>query len=177
MVPLVVNDALLEVATSNPFDIGAEQALAFATGREVRMLLASPPRIRERLDVLYGAARREGSVKDILGGMEAADVTELADQQDDLDAEAAAAEASSRPIIKLVDVLLADGITSRASDIHIESGETVVVVRYRIDGVLRHAMTIPRKAGTAAHFAHQDHVRSGHRRPACDRRTGAPASR
>jgi type II secretory ATPase GspE/PulE/Tfp pilus assembly ATPase PilB-like protein/ActR/RegA family two-component response regulator len=148
VVPLVVNDALLEVATSNPFDIGAEQALAFATGREVRMLLASPPRIRERLDVLYGAARREGSVKDILGGMEAADVTELADQQDDLDAEAAAAEASSRPIIKLVDVLLADGITSRASDIHIESGETVVVVRYRIDGVLRHAMTIPRKAGT-----------------------------
>ena len=147
VVPLVVNDALLEVATSNPFDIGAEQALAFATGREVRMLLASPPRIRERLDLLYGAARREGSVKDILGGMEAADVTELADQQDDLDAEAAAAEASSRPIIKLVDVLLADGITSRASDIHVVSGETVVVVRYRIDGVLRHAMTIPRKAG------------------------------
>jgi type II secretory ATPase GspE/PulE/Tfp pilus assembly ATPase PilB-like protein/ActR/RegA family two-component response regulator len=112
------------------------------------MLLASPQRIRERLDTLYGAARREGSVKDILGGMEAADVTELADQQDDLDAEAAAAEASSRPIIKLVDVLLADGITSRASDIHVESGETVIVVRYRIDGVLRHAMTIPRKAGT-----------------------------
>src|SRR5690606_37822850 len=37
--------------------------------------------------------------------------------------------------------------TSRASDIHIESGESAVVVRYRIDGVLRQAMTIPRKAG------------------------------
>ena len=148
VVPLTVTDAVLEVATSNPFDIGAEQALAFATGREVRMLLASPPRIRERLDMLYGAARREGSVKDILGGMEAAEVTELDDGQEDIDAETAAAEASSRPIIKLVDVLLADGITSRASDIHVESGEQVVVVRYRIDGVLRHAMTIPRKAGT-----------------------------
>ena len=147
VVPLTVTDAVLEVATSNPFDIGAEQALAFATGREVRMLLASPPRIRERLDLLYGSARREGSVKDILGGMEDVAVTEMAEQEE-LDAEAAAAEASSRPIVKLVDVLLADGITSRASDIHVESGEQVVVVRYRIDGVLRHAMTIPRKAGT-----------------------------
>ena len=48
VVPLLVTDALLEVATANPFDIGAEQALAFATGREVRMALASPPRIRTR---------------------------------------------------------------------------------------------------------------------------------
>jgi type II secretory ATPase GspE/PulE/Tfp pilus assembly ATPase PilB-like protein/CheY-like chemotaxis protein len=148
VVPLKVTDALLEVATSNPFDIGAEQALAFATGREVRMLLASPPRIREKLDELYGVARREGSVKDILGGMEATDVQQLEDEADEIDADTLKDEASSRPIIKLVDVLLADGITSRASDIHVESGEQVVVVRYRIDGVLRHAMTIPRKAGT-----------------------------
>ncbi|HEY3935048.1 MAG TPA: type II/IV secretion system protein [Gemmatimonadales bacterium] len=148
VVPLTVNDVLLEVATSNPFDIGAEQALAFATGREVRMLLASPPRIREKLDQLYGAARREGSVKDILTGMDAADVRTVDEEQDEIDADAAAAEASSRPIVKLVNVLLDDGVSSRASDIHIESGEQAVVVRYRIDGVLRHAMTIPRKAGT-----------------------------
>src|ERR1019366_2231703 len=98
-------------------------------------------------DQLYGSARREGSVKDILTGMEALDVTELPDEVDEADAQAIEAEASSRPIIKLVGVLLADGITSRASDIHIESGEQAVTVRYRIDGVLRHAMTIPRKAG------------------------------
>ena len=148
VIPLTVTDALLEVATSNPFDIGAEQALAFATGREVRMVLASPPRIREKLDQLYGPSRREGSVKDILTGMEAFDISEVRDDAEDLDAAEIEAEASSRPIVKLVGVLLADGITSRASDIHIESGEQAVTVRYRIDGVLRHAMTIPRKAGT-----------------------------
>jgi type II secretory ATPase GspE/PulE/Tfp pilus assembly ATPase PilB-like protein/CheY-like chemotaxis protein len=148
VVPLTVTDALFEVATSNPFDIGAEQSLAFATGREVRMLLASPPRIREKLDQLYGASRREGSVKELLTGMEEFDVTELSEEDEELDAEALKDEASSRPIVKLVGVLLADGITSRASDIHIESGEQAVTVRYRIDGVLRHAMTIPRKAGT-----------------------------
>ena len=51
------------------------------------------------------------------------------------------------PIIKLVDTLIADGITSRASDIHVEPVEAGVVVRYRIDGVLRQVMKIPRSAG------------------------------
>lgn len=145
-VPLKVTDALLEVATSDPFDIGAEQSIAFATGREVRMALASPPRVRARLDELYGAVRNETSVADLVAGMEGLTVTEITEEEEP-DADVAAAEASSRPIVKLVEVLLHDGITSRASDIHIESGEQAVVVRYRIDGVLREAMTIPRKAG------------------------------
>src|SRR5690606_22476018 len=54
VLPIEVTDSLLVVATANPFDVGAEQALAFATGREVRMALATPPRILERIDELYG---------------------------------------------------------------------------------------------------------------------------
>jgi type II secretory ATPase GspE/PulE/Tfp pilus assembly ATPase PilB-like protein/ActR/RegA family two-component response regulator len=73
------------------------------------------------------------------------DVREL--QEDDEEAAASAEEASQRPIIRLVDVMLADGVTSRASDIHVEPIEGGVVVRYRIDGVLRQVMKIPRKAG------------------------------
>jgi type II secretory ATPase GspE/PulE/Tfp pilus assembly ATPase PilB-like protein/CheY-like chemotaxis protein len=146
VMPIRVTDALLEVATANPFDVGAEQALAFATGREVRMALASPPRILDKIDELYGVPVGEG-VSKLIAGMQDLDIQSIEEHPDDEDDELAAQEASSRPIIKLVDVLLADGITSRASDIHIESGETAVTVRYRIDGVLRQAMTIPRKAG------------------------------
>ncbi len=144
-VPLVVTDSLLEVATASPYDVGAEQSLAFATGREVRMSLASATAITRKLDELYGAEQPD-DVAHLLEGMGTFDITEI-DESDDHDIEAVTAEATSRPIVKLVDVLLADGITSRASDIHIESAETAVIVRYRIDGVLRQAMTIPRKAG------------------------------
>jgi type II secretory ATPase GspE/PulE/Tfp pilus assembly ATPase PilB-like protein/CheY-like chemotaxis protein len=146
VVPIRVTDALLEVATANPFDVGAEQSLAFATGREVRMALASPPKIGEKLDELYGIPVGEGVTR-VIEGMAEFDVQSIEDRDDEDDEEVAAQEATSRPIIKLVNVLLADGITARASDIHIESGESSVVVRYRIDGVLRQAMTIPRKAG------------------------------
>jgi len=53
VVPVGQTDSYLEVATSNPFDMDAEKMLAFATGREVRMLLGSPSKIREKLDELY----------------------------------------------------------------------------------------------------------------------------
>ncbi|MBK7717339.1 MAG: hypothetical protein IPI38_18380, partial [Gemmatimonadetes bacterium] len=48
ILPLRQTEALLEIATANPFDIDAEKDLAFATGREVRSFLCSPLKIRER---------------------------------------------------------------------------------------------------------------------------------
>ncbi|MGH7536986.1 MAG: type II/IV secretion system protein, partial [Gemmatimonadales bacterium] len=143
VVPVGETDSYIEVATANPFDIDAEKMLAFATGREVRMLLATPARIRDRLDDLYRADSDVVSrlLEGIGGDFEVKELLE------DEEAAASAEEASQRPIIRLVDVLLADGVTSRASDIHVEPIEGGVVVRYRIDGVLRQVMKIPRTAG------------------------------
>ena len=143
VLPLRMTDSFLEVATANPFDIDAEKMLAFATGREVRMLLASPTKIRERVEQLYGGA--EEAVQKILGGLEDADVQQL--EEEPADVAASAEEASTAPIVRLVDMMLADGISSRASDVHVEPVEGGVVVRYRIDGVLRQVMKIPRSAG------------------------------
>jgi type II secretory ATPase GspE/PulE/Tfp pilus assembly ATPase PilB-like protein/CheY-like chemotaxis protein len=144
VVPVGQTDSYLEIATSNPFDLDAEKMLAFATGREVRMLLGTPAVIRQRIDELY--RNEDAAMNRLLEGIGAdLDVREL--QEDDEEAAASAEEASQRPIIKLVDVMLADGVTSRASDIHVEPIEGGVVVRYRIDGVLRQVMKIPRKAG------------------------------
>ena len=144
VVPVGQTDSYLEIATANPFDLDAEKMLAFATGREVRMLLGTPAVIRQRIDELYRG--EDMAMNRLLEGIGSElDVHEL--QDDDEDAGASAEEASQRPIIRLVDVMLADGVTSRASDIHVEPIEGGVVVRYRIDGVLRQVMKIPRKAG------------------------------
>ena len=140
--PLRITDSYLEVAVANPFDIDAEKMLAFATGREVRMLLASPTRIRDKLEEVY---RPEAFVSTLLGDMEDVEIAQL--QEEPEEPEVSAEEASQRPIIRLVDLLLSDGILSRASDVHVEPAEGGVVVRYRIDGVLRQVMKIPRAAG------------------------------
>jgi type II secretory ATPase GspE/PulE/Tfp pilus assembly ATPase PilB-like protein/CheY-like chemotaxis protein len=145
--PLAMTDSYFEVATSDPFDIDAEKGLAFATGREVRLLLATPAKISEKLEELY----RTGAemVSQLLGdvGEDGPQVTQLSDEEAGSDLSASADEAQARPIVRLVDLMLSDGITSRASDIHIEPGEGGVAVRYRIDGVLRQVMNVPRSAG------------------------------
>jgi type II secretory ATPase GspE/PulE/Tfp pilus assembly ATPase PilB-like protein/CheY-like chemotaxis protein len=143
VVPVGETDSYLEVATANPFDMDAEKMLAFATGREVRMLLGSPSKIREHLDELY--RETETAVSRLLEGI--GGEFEVEQIKEDEDNAASAEQASQRPILRLVDTMIADAVTNRTSDIHIEPIEGGVVVRYRIDGVLRQIMKIPRSAG------------------------------
>ncbi|HET9383762.1 MAG TPA: type II/IV secretion system protein, partial [Gemmatimonadales bacterium] len=135
----------LEIATANPFDLDAEKALAFATGREIRVLLAAPSRITEKLDEMY---RPEKALDRLLEGMEhAQELVTLEDDAQPDDITVSAEEASQRPVIRLVDLIISEAIAARASDVHIEPEEGGVAVRYRIDGVLRQVMKIPRQAG------------------------------
>ncbi|MBI3081693.1 MAG: type II/IV secretion system protein, partial [Gemmatimonadetes bacterium] len=144
IIPLRITDSYLEIATANPFDLDCEKMLAFATGREVRIQLASPKKIQDKIDEFY---RPESVIGQLLEGMESdAEVTQLEDKQLE-EIAVSAEEASQRPVVRLVDLILSEGILSRASDIHVEPEEGGVAVRYRIDGVLRQVMKIPRAAG------------------------------
>ncbi len=147
ILPLRATDSYLEVATANPFDLDAEKALAFATAREIRMFLLAPSKIAERLDEMY---RPEKAVDKLLEGMgSSAELVQLQDSlaPDEITIAASEAEASQRPVVRLVDLIISEGILARSSDIHIEPEEGGVAVRYRIDGVLRQVMKIPRQAG------------------------------
>ena len=147
IMPVRLTDSYLEIASSNPFDLDCEKTLAFATGREVRVVLASPSSIQQRIDDLY---RPENVLEQLIEGMgdAAAEVTQLDDTPDLADELALSAEeASQRPVVRLVDLIFSEGILARASDIHIEPEEGGIAVRFRIDGVLREHMKIPRAAG------------------------------
>jgi type II secretory ATPase GspE/PulE/Tfp pilus assembly ATPase PilB-like protein len=144
VLPLRITDSFLEIATANPFDLDAEKALAFATAREIRSLVLDPAKIAEKLDELY---RPEKTVNQLLEHLESsADVVQLADEAPE-EISVSEEQASQRPVVRLVDLIVSEGILSRASDIHIEPEEGGVAVRYRIDGVLRQVMKIPRAAG------------------------------
>jgi type II secretory ATPase GspE/PulE/Tfp pilus assembly ATPase PilB-like protein len=145
IVPLRISDSIIDIATADPHDLDCEHTIGFATGRTVRMHLAPPSRILERLDELY---RPERAVEKLLQNLGDYDVQTATPEEDsELDVDAVASQASERPIIKLVDHIIAEGIKQRASDIHLESQEGGIVVTYRIDGVLRQAMVLPRAVG------------------------------
>lgn len=143
ILPLSISDSTLQIATANPFDIDCEKTLAFATSRRVVMSLAAPSRIRERIEEVYAPVQRLSALIGPANSTTLSSVVESADATDtaidDKDAE--------RPIIKLVDHIVAGGIAQGASDIHLEAGETGIAVRYRIDGMLKDIMALPKAVG------------------------------
>ncbi|MHB1222753.1 MAG: ATPase, T2SS/T4P/T4SS family [Gemmatimonadaceae bacterium] len=150
VVPVAATQALLEVATADPTDMECERSIAFASGRKVRLLLISPLTVDDALDRLYrGGVQDESVISRILENVaDKYDVQELVvEDPQDLVAGLGDGGHSDRPVIKLVDYVVAEGISSRASDIHLEPGEDGLAVRYRIDGVLRQVLMLPRTAG------------------------------
>ncbi len=72
------------------------------------------------------------------------------DEKDDTTSEKDLKElAEDLPVVKIVDSLISHAILQGASDVHIEPGEESLVVRYRIDGILHDAMTLPKDAAPA----------------------------
>ena len=145
VLPLSISDSILDIATADPLDLDCERTLAFALGRTVRMSIAAPKRISDRIDEVY---RPENVFEKILENVQGTyDVENITDTADDEELNLGISRAGERPVIQLVDRILAEGIQSRASDIHLEPEETGISVRYRIDGVLRQVMVLPKPAG------------------------------
>jgi len=139
VLPLSLSDSTLEIATANPYDLDCERTLAFASGRTVRMSLASPTRIAERLEEVYAPVDRlkkllpHSTPGEIQSSAGSAETNELKKEPE-----------VERPIIRLVDHIIAEGIAAGASDIHIETEEAGISARYRIDGVLKEVMKLPK---------------------------------
>lgn len=130
--------ANLKVAMLNPEDLQTIDFIKKKTGLKIIPCLTSRESIQSVLRQ-YGRSL-EAEFGDILTG----DIKAESDDKDD-DLEKVAA---GLPVIRVVDTLLKHAILQSASDIHIEPEEKEVHVRYRIDGVLHDAMTLPKDIAT-----------------------------
>jgi len=136
--PLAATNRVIRIATANPLDLDSEQALGFAAGRQVEFQYAVPQILFKRLDEVY---RPERSIERLVGGLAARATVEPTGQ-----AKPAAALGVDAPATKLVEATIADAVRERATDIHFEPVEQGLVIRYRIDGVLKEVMRVPRSA-------------------------------
>lgn len=101
---------------------------------KVSIVIASEKRVRELLKKIEASRSVLDSISD---DMRLAIVRETEKGEDVLSAEKVSAEES--PIVRLVDSTILDAINKQASDIHIETADTGVIIRYRIDGMLHQA--------------------------------------
>src|SRR5438876_6268789 len=140
--PLGVEGGVLTVATSDPLNPMITDDLRQATGLSVRIVVSPNDAIIEALDRAYeGAAtplqRIVEGMEDDRGGDGDEDVNHLRDM------------AFEAPVVRLVNLLIENAITVRASDIHIEPFEDTLRIRYRIDGVLFDQESPPRRLQAA----------------------------
>ena len=143
--PVLETDRHLVVATADPTDVEAERLLGFTSGRQVVFEVASPRAIKESIDERFSPNK---AVENILGTLETEDAAEDAVKlvEEMGPEEVSESEVQATPVVKLTNLIIRDGIAQGASDVHIEPGRKMGVIRYRIDGVLRKHMDLPMSA-------------------------------
>lgn len=123
------------LAMSDPDDIQAISFLQKQLGTNLRVHIATANQIQSALDLYRGNIGSE--------------LTKVMSEEetftDEVEAVSEEEVAEDSPIAQTVNLIIEYGVKSSASDIHIEPRESYVVVRYRIDGVLREANKLPRK--------------------------------
>ena len=139
--PVDFDGQTLRVAVSNPLDPGVGDNLRFATQKDVQIYVAPSAQIQAMIERYYGS--EVSDVEDVLNSL--AGEASKASGTDVVDIESA----SSAPIIKYVNTVLAQAIQARASDIHFEPFEHDFKIRYRVDGALYEMSPPPRTLATS----------------------------
>ena len=142
--PLYETDRHLLVATCDPTQVEAERALGFSTGRTIVFQVSSPDAIQDVLDDRFSP---EQAIETLLDDFEVDVDVDAVELVEEMGPEAiSSADAAATPVVKLTNLIIRDAIAQSASDIHIEPGRRIGVVRYRVDGVLRKHMDLPMTA-------------------------------
>ncbi len=129
-VPIDRHNGTLTVATSDPFELTALDELRLLTGCSIELVLADEDELTKFIRTHYGVG---GDTLDQLSTNREEDLEVTGGDADDIE------QAQEASVIKLVNDLLVEAVSERATDVHIEPYEDELIVRYRIDGVLQRA--------------------------------------
>ena len=136
-VPLHAQNGTLEIALADPRNLNLIDELSIVLKKKLRVKVATLTQIS---DLLKKTEQSQRVLEEVTEGF-ALDVVseENADETLSID-KLAAADSDIAPVIKLVDTTIFSALERRASDIHVETRDGEVAIKYRIDGVLHYAM-------------------------------------
>ena len=135
------HDDVLEVAVGDPLDVVSLDYLRALTGATLKVLIARPSEVREAVEEFYQQIRATEQVGEILDKL---DLSGASDLEEDVDLATLRQQVEDAPVVRLVNLMIAEAIDSRASDIHVEPLRDRLTVRFRIDGVLHEMMKPPK---------------------------------
>jgi len=136
-VPLSSHEGTLVIAVSDPSQVMLSDELPLLLGRKLAIRVATPRQIGDLLK------RTEQSQRVLEQATEAFTLQVSKDEEESdetISADRLTRDTTVSPVVRLVETVIFTALERRASDIHIEARDSEVAVKYRIDGVLQHAM-------------------------------------
>ncbi len=138
-VPMQLNNGTLDIALADPRQIVMIDELQVLLSKKLRIKVATHSQISDLLKKTEQSQRvleevTEGFTLDVIGDDENSEENLSIDRL-------TSDESNIAPVIKLVDTTIFNALERRASDIHIETRDQELAIKYRIDGVLQYAMT------------------------------------
>ena len=142
VLPIYRRGNILYIATSNPTNMDAMDAIRFNSKMNIEAIIVEHPQLEKLIEQNFAQADSfEFSDEDI-------DLDLEQDHQNSNDEEDDSPQGDEAPIVKYINKLLIDAIRMGASDLHFEPYEKSYRVRYRVDGVLRHIASPPLQLAT-----------------------------
>ncbi len=135
IVPFDKGASTLKVATLDPEDLQTIEFLKHKTNLDVQVHVTTPTALREIIKQYKRSLKAEFE-----------DIAKATPVGDETDQQKLRELAQDLPVVRIVESLLEHAVFEGASDIHIEPTEQDLAVRYRVDGILRNVMTLPKNA-------------------------------
>ena len=137
-------DGRIIVAMADPLNVVAIDTITLKIKRPIKVVIGSAQEIRRAIEIIYhGSDVEEQRLRELVqcevsrfDQSEDEKVESILEETSDAGTDNEA-EATKAPVIRFVDLLLSQAVKSRASDVHIEPQEKTMMIRMRIDGILR----------------------------------------
>src|SRR5271154_3169185 len=136
-VPLEAHDTTLMVAMADPSQLQLTDELSLLLGKRLQIKVATTSQID---DLLKRTEQSQRVLDQATEGFTLQVVSDEEDSDENISMDKLTRDSGVSPVVRLVDTVIFTALERRASDIHIETRQTEVVVKYRIDGVLQYAM-------------------------------------
>src|SRR6202171_5491348 len=137
-VPIHAQNGNLDIALADPRNLNLIDELAVLLQKKLRVKVATLSQIS---DLLKKTEQSQRVLEEVTEGFTLDVIAEEGDTDETLSIDKlTAADSDIAPVIKLVDTTIFNALERRASDIHVESRDQEVAIKYRIDGVLHYAM-------------------------------------
>ncbi len=141
LIPISEIGGMLTIAVADPLNVLAIDDVKLLTRENVELVVSTPSEIEKAINHYYRGADLE--ISEIV--KELGDVELIRDMEEGIDLSEITRISEEAPVVKMINLILLEGIKRRASDVHLEPYEDKLRLRYRVDGNLVEFFSPPKK--------------------------------